>query len=97
MNKSWNTNKLYKNKRPRRISIQPYLTLDENGKPQYHKYEAKVEHCIDSFVNQYKEDPEEILAEWISNNQEFKYWLRNVMQIIIIIIGWLSFCGVKFL
>lgn len=47
-----------KNKRPRRISIQPYVSLDENGKPTYHAFESKVEGCIDSFVKQYSEEPE---------------------------------------
>ena len=62
-----------KNKRPRRISIQPHTYLDENGKPAYRRYEAKSSDCIDSFVANYSEQVGDIISEWEKNNQEFRY------------------------
>ena len=61
------------NKRPRRISIQPHTFIGENGRPVYRKYEANAYDCIDSFVSNYSESPEDVLKEWNFNNQEFKY------------------------
>lgn len=50
-----------KNKRPRRITIQPEVFLD-GGKPTYKKYEANCFDCIDSFVCHYSEDKEDIIG-----------------------------------
>ena len=44
-----------KNKRPRRITIQPDVYIYE-GKPTYKKYEANCFDCVDSFVGHYGEN-----------------------------------------
>lgn len=43
------------NKLPRRILIQPYLSL-EKGVPVYHGFNDTAEDCIDSYVKNFRED-----------------------------------------
>ncbi len=43
------------NKLPRRILIQPYLSL-EKGMPVYQGFNDTAEDCIDSYVKNFRED-----------------------------------------
>lgn len=60
------------NRRPRRIDVQADVKLVD-GKVQYVRYEASSYGCIDSGVAHFGENAEDIIKEWESNNQEFKY------------------------
>lgn len=60
------------NKRPRRLTVQPDVKLN-GDKVEYVKFENTVYGQIDSALSHYSENVEDIIEQWESNNQEFRY------------------------
>lgn len=60
------------NKRPRRLTVQPDVKLN-GDKVDYVKFENTVYGQIDSALSHYSENVEDIIEQWESNNQEFRY------------------------
>lgn len=61
-----------KNKRPRRLTVQPDVKLN-GDKIEYIKFENTAYGQIDSALSHYGENLEDIFEQWESNNQEFRY------------------------
>jgi len=60
------------NKRPHRLTVQPDVKLN-GDKVEYVKFENTVYGQIDSALSHYSENVEDIIEQWESNNQEFRY------------------------
>ena len=63
---------MIKNKRPRRLTVQPDVKLNQN-KVEYIKFENSCYGQIDSALSHFSENVEDIIDEWERNNQEFVY------------------------